>query len=404
MRTVMLSIRVTTAAAAAAAAALLAGTVLTAASAASAPIASPTGGPGHWSQVTSGNDTLADIGLARGSHGVLNVIWASGLTSGHGKIMDTPISSGGTVGHPATVASGYALLTYPDATAANGRIDALRNGIKSNTGPQGTFESTRLASGGSWSPPSNVPPLPAIPFTSSSVSTTTGSDGKAWVAFSGTDSLTVDHLGHPERELPPTACCVYNTGLAVDGSSGATWLAYQSLIPKHQGIYAQPLAQNGKASGPRTLLPGSVTHGGTDIVNQRIGITGRGHGRSGVYVTYQTGYPFGLGVDLLRLGTRKAVKLASTNISDGFAGATVTADPNGGLWVAWYTGDGARPSLFVRQSNNSVRTFGRSVRVALPAGTTVVLKVYISAQASRLDVLALLTRHKKTAYWATQVR
>lgn len=72
--------------------------------------------------------------------------------------------------------------------------------------------------------------------------------------------------------------------------------------------------------------------------------------------------------------------------------------------MAWYTGDGARPGLFVRQSNNSVRKFGRTVRVALPAGTTVVWKVYISAQASRLDVLALLTRHNKTAYWATQVR
>ena len=50
MRTVMLSIRVTTAAAAVAA--LLAGTAMTAASSASAAAASPTGGPGRWSQVT----------------------------------------------------------------------------------------------------------------------------------------------------------------------------------------------------------------------------------------------------------------------------------------------------------------------------------------------------------------
>jgi hypothetical protein len=197
---------------------------------------------------------------------------------------------------------------------------------------------------------------------------------------------------------------VYEARLAVDGSCGATWLAYQSLITKHEGIYVQRLAQNGTASGARTLLPGSVAHGNTAVVNQRIGVTGRGHGRSGVYVAYETGYPFALGVDLLRLGTRKTVRLASTSTADQFAGATVTADPAGGLWVAWYTGDGAPPSLSVRQSNNSVSKFGRTVRVALPAGTTVVLKVYISAQASRLDVLALLTRRNKTAYWATQVR
>ncbi len=405
MRTVMLSIRVT--AAAAAATALLAGTAFTAASSASAAAASPAGGPGRWSQVTpNGTESFADVGLARGGRGVLNVIWASGLTSaGHAKIMDTPIGSGGTVGRPATIVSGYYLITYPDATVAGPRIDVLWNGAANSAGhPQGTFESTRPLSGGAWSAPINVSPLPGIPFTTSSDSATTGSDGKAWVAFTGTDSLTVDHLGHPEHELQPTACCVYEAGLAVDGGSGTTWLAYQSLITKHEGIYAQRLAQGGTASGSRTLLPGSVTHGNTVVVNQRIGITGRGHGRSGVYVAYETGYPFALGVDLLRLGTHNAIRLASTNTADQFAGATVTADPAGGLWVAWYTGNGARPGLFVRQSNTSVRKFGASVRVALPAGTTVVWKVYISAQASRLDVLALLTRHNKTAYWATQVR
>ena len=100
----------------------------------------------------------------------------------------------------------------------------------------------------------------------------------------------------------------------------------------------QRLGQNGTASGARTLLPGSVAHGNTAVANQRIAVSGRGHGRSGVYVAYETGYPFALGVNVLRLGTRKTVRLASTSTADQFAGATVTADPAGGLWVAWYTG------------------------------------------------------------------
>jgi hypothetical protein len=39
----------------------------------------------------------------------------------------------------------------------------------------------------------------------------------------------------------------------------------------------------------------------------------------------------------------------------------------------------------------------------LPAGTSELWKVYLSAQAGRVDVLALLTVHGKIAYWATQL-
>ena len=40
--------------------------------------------------------------------------------------------------------------------------------------------------------------------------------------------------------------------------------------------------------------------------------------------------------------------------------------------------------------------------VALPAGTTNIWRVYTSAQAGRLDVVALLGRGSNNAYWATQ--
>jgi hypothetical protein len=41
--------------------------------------------------------------------------------------------------------------------------------------------------------------------------------------------------------------------------------------------------------------------------------------------------------------------------------------------------------------------------VPLPKGTSTLWKVYLNAQAKRLDVLALLTVHGKLAYWSTQV-
>jgi hypothetical protein len=360
----------------------------------------------HWSRVTpNGTLNIADVGLAMTGKGVLNVLWANGVgDAGHAAIEDTPISASGGVGRAATVLGGQLTVTYPDATVIGGRIDAVWNAIESNTGPEGSFIASRALSGGSWSAPANIAPGSDFPFVNSSVATTTGADSQPWVADYGTGSLLVDHVGQAsDHRVAPSDCCYNQAGLAVDGHSGQTWLGYASLALHHEGIYAQRLAASGTASGARQLLPGSVTKGNALVLNQRIGITGRGHGRSGVYVAYVTGFPIGLHVELLKLGTPKPLTLASTGIGAGFAGATVTDNPAGGLWAAWYEGDGSPARLFVRLSNNAATKWGETVGVALPAGTATIFKVYVSAQRSRLDVLALLTVHGKTAYWATQV-
>ena len=406
MRSALLS---STRVAGGAAAAMLASTLLATtglATPALAAGATPAGGPGHWSQVTPlGTDTIQDIGLARGGHEALNVIWAS-TPNGKSAIHDTVISSAGAVRKAKTIVGGQLLVTYPDATANNGHVYAIWNAITSSTPPSkdGTFIAAMPIGGGAWSGPALIPPLPAIPDTSSSDSATMGADGKPWVAFDGSFSLTVDHVGQTERELPPTACCVYNAGLAVDGKTGATYIAYQSLITKHQGVFAQRVNQNGTASGKAVLLPGSVKHGLTPVVDERIAVTGRGHGRSGVYALYMTNYPAATGLNLIRLGGGKARQLAKTSFSRQFAGAALTSGQGGRLWAAWFTGDGDPASLFVRQSNAAATKWGRALRVGLPSGTSRILKVYISAQAGKVDVLALLTRHGKTAYYATQVR
>jgi hypothetical protein len=412
MRSALLSTRVATAAAATVvASSALAGTglaapVLASTAASSAPSVAA-GGPGHWSQVTPlGHDIIQDIGLARGGHNALNVIWVSGLNlaAGHGAVHDTTISAAGAVGKARTIVSGQFSLEYPDATASAGRILAIWNGIAKSTGPEGTFVASMPIGGGSWSAPAVIPPIPADPDVSSSDAATMGSDGKPWVAFDGSFSLTVDHVGHAEHEIPPTACCVYNAGLAVDGKSGATYIAYQSQITKHEGVFAQRLNPSGTASGKAVLLPGSQKHGLTPIVSERIAVTGRGHGRSGVYALYLTNYPAATGINLIRLGGGKAVQLAKTTFSRQFAGAALSSGQGGRLWAAWFTGNGDPASLFVRASNAAVTRWGRALRVGLPSGTSRILKVYISAQAGKVDVLALLTRHGKTAYYATQVR
>ena len=60
----------------------------------------------------------------------------------------------------------------------------------------------------------------------------------------------------------------------------------------------------------------------------------------------------------------------------------------------------------MRLSNATATKYGKAEKIALPPGTTTIWKVYLNAQATKLDVLALVTQHensKTTAYWDTQV-
>jgi hypothetical protein len=374
-----------------------------------APARPAAGGPGRWSQVTaSGTQIIADVGLARGADGILHVVWEQGTAPGKEKIIDSPIGPGGTPATRATIASGLYLTTDPDATATPSGLDVFWNGIQSAkpTSPEGTFEATRPVRGGHWKLAGSTPPLPAVPFTSSSDSAGTGSDGRPWVAFTGTDSLVVLHQGRKEAQIPPkVGCCVYDPAFGTDGTAGTSWLTYISVIGGREGVYAQRLSAAGPA-GVATRLPGSVTGGNTLLAAQRTAVTGRGHGRGrqGVFAVYPVGYPTARSLDLIRLGTSHPVKLASfSGFSEEVAGETVAAGPNGRLWVTWFDGDGTPARLFVRASGTTNLSFGTTVRVALPAGTSRVYKVYTSAQAGRLDVVALLTRHGVTAYFATQV-
>jgi len=178
-----------------------------------------------------------------------------------------------------------------------------------------------------------------------------------------TDVLLVEHVGHPEKQIPPTSCCVYFPGIATAGVTGTSYLAYYSLISGKQGIWLQRLSQTGAAGGP-VRLPGSETGGHVPTVQQRVGITGRGHGRAGVYAVYANGYPFQRAVDLLRVGSTKPTVLATFGALTGVGGDTVTAGPNGRLWATWFLGDGSLPALFVRASAVNGQNCGSSAYFA----------------------------------------
>jgi hypothetical protein len=253
-----------------------------------------------------------------------------------------------------------------------------------------------------------VPPLSATPFTSSSDTAATGSDGKPWVAFDGTDSLAVDHFGHPAVQLGPTSmCCVVEPGLGTDGQTGTTWVTYASIISGQNGVFARQLQASGQPAGPAKLLPGSAVGGNAVTPEQRVGTTGRGSGSSGVYAVYEHGFPNATALDVDKLGSNTPAKVATFTPTGGqLGGSTLAATPGGRLWVGWFFGRGTAPALFVRLSNAAATAYGTVEKIALPPGTTTIWKLYLNAQATKLDVLMLVTQHgndKTTAYWHTQV-
>ncbi|WP_187365869.1 hypothetical protein [Trebonia kvetii] len=396
------------AAAVATSAAVAASAFAVSARAATAEAARPqvTAGPGHWVQVTpKGTENIADVGLARGSDGVLHVLWATQAVA-HQKIMDTPLSPKGAPGKTATIASGLWIASYPDATVTPSGLYVLWNGDKTGNpnSPKGTFWATRPLKGGAWKLGGNVPPVLGAPDTTTSETATTGGDGKPWISYTDTDALVVLHLGQKEAKIAPTQCCVYYPGMATDGKSGVTWLGYYSNITGRQGLFLQKLSKNA-ASGKAARLPGSVTGGNSLAPEQRIALTGRGKGRGGVFVLYGAGYPTYKSLDLIAAGAAKPVKLATfSGFTEEVAGDTIAAGPDGRLWATWWYGNGTSPKLFVRATTKATNTaFGKTVTVPLPAGTNTIWKVYTSAQAGRLDVVALLSRGSNIAYWATQV-
>ena len=356
--------------------------------------------PGQWTQVTSaGQENITDIGLARGPNGVLHVVWPSGRNPNM-SIMDTPISANGTVGKPAAIAKHINQVTFPDATLSGRTLHAFWNQAPdSGSKGEGTAEATWPAGGKHWN--AGVGVTTAVNNNwDLGVSADTGADGQPWVVFVTGGGFEALHYGHAKRLISVSGCCVYNPGIGVDDHTSAAWLTWFSNVKNQVGVYARQLKPNGLPVGKPFRLPGSNAGGDAISVNSRTTATGLGHGRAGVYTTYISGWPTTKRVYLIKLGAKKPTTVSTLSNTSG---STLAADPFGRLWVAWYRAIIDQSELFVRRAASGASKFGKTVKVPLPKGTSTLWKVYVNAQAKRLDVLALMTVHGKLAYWSTQV-
>jgi hypothetical protein len=356
--------------------------------------------PGHWTQATFGDlDINADIGLVRGPNGVLHVLWTHG-NDGAVVVRDTPILANGTVQKPVPITGRLLQASDPDATISGRTMYAFWNQVPNKGKATGTLVASWPASGHGWKVTA-IRPTQVLSW-DTSLAAATGADGKPWVAFTdnGGRGFEVWHNGHPTRQIDVSGCCVYQAGFGADSRTSAGWLTWYSNVTNHTGIEAQRLTAAGLRVGPTIRMPGSNTGDNAVHTEQRTTSTGLGHHLAGVYLTYLAGWPTVHAVKLIRLGAKTPTTIG--RVPDA-SGSTLAADPSGRLWVAWYSSSPS-PAIWLRHAASGASKFGRTVRLSLPGGTSTTLwKIYLSAQANRVDVLALATIGTRTAYFSTQV-
>lgn len=353
--------------------------------------------PGHWTQATLGDlENIADVGLVRGANGVLHVIWTDGK-DGAMLVRDTPILANGTVRKPVAITGHLNVATFPDATLSGRTMHAFWNQTPNTGTATGTAVASWPGSGHGWKVTA-VQPEHNWDLT---LAAATGADGQPWVAFvdNGGNGFKVWHNGHAPRQITLSGCCAYQAGIGADSRTSAAWLTWFSNVTNHAGIEAQQLTKTGTRVGRPIRMPGSSSGNNVIPTDQRTTATGLGHHLPGVYVTYQTGYPILQKVKLIKLGAKAPITIATLS---GVSGSTLAADPFGRLWVAWYRSS-PNPEIWLRRARSGASKFGATVRLSLPRGTSTLWKIYLNAQAKRVDVLALVTVGSRTAYFATQV-
>ncbi len=204
--------------------------------------------PGQWTQVTGKLTNIDDAGLARGSDGVLHVLWTSGQT-GSFRVQDTPVSASGVVGKTMTIQAHIFSANDPDATVTSQGVDAFWNEVKTGApdATTGVFEAARPLRGGSW----KLGPVTSTKFDwQSSESAAPGTGGTPWVDFDNAGGIGVHHTGSLTSEISFHTCCVNSAAIGTDSRTGAAWITYRSFVPGHQGLFAQRVSASGHRTGP----------------------------------------------------------------------------------------------------------------------------------------------------------
>jgi len=367
------------------------------------------GGQAAWKQVTASNGTNIDqVSLLRTGDGVLHVAWTRRTGPNTQDILHTGISPNGTIGATTPIQSGWAVLENPALVSVPGGIRVFFGGIRTTDpgDPQDELATALSIDGGaSWAlQPGNVVPDGGQAYGSSVAASVlpNGTPLEAWAGSLGTwvhSGLTPATANHDFQG--PLGTYGYDPAIASDAAA-RTIMAWYSNATGHLGVYAQDVAADGSPVGSAANMPGTA--------NMSIGMIGRTplvtRPGGGFYVAYPTGYPSLNAIRLWRIGAGATTLVANAGRFAN-SNATLAADANGRLWVAWTKAISGGPHVLVRRSNRAATVFGAVVDAGRPRNASSMYRLDASATGSgaALDLFANtgIGVSSATATWKTRV-
>jgi hypothetical protein len=350
------------------------------------PSANPAG-PGVWTNVEGPNLLALSTNptAVRGQDGSL----FAAFSDANGDLAVSKIGADGTrlstvVAIPGGNSPGPAIGRDP----TTGELRVMYGGFRSPPGESGTYSATAPAAGTPWSSVAKIANL-----SGATTVTAVGLDGTVFLGQAGgnvslhrgTDPADPDHTYQ-------ASCCSQDAGLAVDGASGAPYLAWITGSPERRLTVRQGSASTGEPVGGALEAPGLGGTPADAIVEQMVTISGR-VGAAGVYAAYADRDTDPGELLLWRVGDPAPRQAA---IVDGnITNPALAPAPDGSLWIMWYE-DAASDKIAARQLRPDGTTLGPITRLDPPPSPVFesIGQITGAAQADRLDLLASGTQRR----------
>ena len=325
-------------------------------------------GPGTWSEVQGPSLPIASshVSVLRNADGATLVAY---LASANDLEISRVAANGTRESTVAAVPGGSGNVSNEPALVRDqdGKPRLLFSGFRTGVGGgNGVFTSLGNASGSSWS----TPALAGGQLPGAGIAATVAADGTAFfagAAFSLSDSVLL------HRGLDPSVAgqsfqgsgSANDPGLAVDGASGAVWVAWSTGAPMHLDVRGADPA-TGAPAGAVIAAPGSggapatITDPGGD---NALPVSGR-VGHAGVYAAYVDSADQSQ-LLLWRLGdaTPRIVGSSAGNIGI----AALAPAPDGGLWMIWQDTTAGVQTIQARELLANGTTLGPITKLPLPS-------------------------------------
>ena len=340
-----------------------------------------------WVKVTANGPSIDQVSLLRTADGKLHAAWHRHTSPLTEDLLDTTLSPSGKLLGTATIQSGWADIANPALVQGPEGIRAFWGGIRTTATEEPNQELNTAFSGdggATWGLlTGSVVPIGAQAYGSPVAAATLpgGTPLQAWAGTLGTwvhSGLVPDAPNYDFQA--PLGNYGYDTGLATD-AAGRAVLAWYSNAAGHLGVHSQDVAADGSPVGAAVNFPGTA--------DMRVGQIGRtpivARPGGGFYVAYATGSPTQKRIRLWKVGATGSTTIARTT-RDSYA--TLAADDNGRLWIAWVGGSGGDPHILARRSNPSGRVFGETVDAGRAGRSFKAYHLDASATERALDILA----------------